>query len=535
MDSGACKGEGQRIENYTEAEAIVETIQRCLEDDAYEDKTMGVIALQGRAQADLIARLLLERLEPRVIEERNLRCGVPATFQGDERDVIFLSLVTAPNIPYRALTREPDKRRFNVALSRPRDQVWLFHSLKQHDLSPDCLRRNTLAFFERTGSFFTKSMGDDRDRLEREIRRRPRRRGEQPDPYGSWFEVDVALELLRRNYRVRPQYPVAGKRIDLVIEGAEARLAVECDGDEWHGPEMYDQDMARQRQLERVGWTFVRIRESAFRADGERALADVINACKELCIRPAGMVADTSQHPEPTESVQADAREAEVLEPREEEDNPDENRCRLGQAERQGQSPETDAAAVKVDDGMNPAGGPFSGYSFDLDFPDPRSAPTARVREAIGHIVQRDAPLTRASIYRLYLEGCRHFQRVGKTVRQAINQALGAMLRAGEILQADELGNGAPEGLVVRGPDDPPVRERPAGRRDLSEIPPSELYVVFDRLQQEGADCDGSSPEEALFRGVLSYYGFTRLTAVRRRHLLAVYRRWRSDSETSDG
>ena len=35
---------------------LVETIQRCVEDEEYDGKTMGVIALQGRAQADLIAR-----------------------------------------------------------------------------------------------------------------------------------------------------------------------------------------------------------------------------------------------------------------------------------------------------------------------------------------------------------------------------------------------------------------------------------------------------------------------------------------------
>lgn len=60
---------------------------------------------------------------------------------------------------------------------------------------------------------------------------RPRQIGTQPDPYESWFEVDVAIELLRRGYRIRPQYEVSGYRIDLVIEVTEQRVAVECDGD----------------------------------------------------------------------------------------------------------------------------------------------------------------------------------------------------------------------------------------------------------------------------------------------------------------
>ena len=34
-----------------------------------------------------------------------------------------------------------------------------------------------------------------------------------------------------------PQFEIAGYRIDLVVEGMQGRLAVECDGDAWHGAE----------------------------------------------------------------------------------------------------------------------------------------------------------------------------------------------------------------------------------------------------------------------------------------------------------
>ncbi len=289
---GACEGEGSRILNRAEAEALVETIVKLVDDKAYEGKTMGVIALQGHAQAQLIEHLLTQRLEPKVIEERRLRCGEPATFQGDERDVIFLSLVIAPNVHYRALTRLPDQRRFNVAMSRARDQVWLFYSIKPHDLAPDDLRRRLINFFENPQ--VTDPLFEDLDQLEREARK-PRRPGTQPEPYESWFEVDVALELLRRGYRVRPQVEVAGYRIDLVVEGLEARLAVECDGEEWHGPEQYEHDMARQRQLERAGWRFVRVRESEFYANRQRAMIAVVEACEELGIWPVNFIRET-QH-----------------------------------------------------------------------------------------------------------------------------------------------------------------------------------------------------------------------------------------------
>jgi very-short-patch-repair endonuclease len=497
---GACEGAGERIVNRAEAEALVETIVKLIDDEAYEGKTMGVIALQGHAQARLIERLLAQRLEPRVIEERRLRCGEPATFQGDERDVIFLSLVIAPNVRYRALTRLPDQRRFNVAMSRARDQVWLFHSIRPHDLSPDDLRGRLIRFFESPQAM--DPVVEDVDRLEREARK-PRRLGSQPDPYESWFEVDVALELLRRRYRVRPQVEVAGYRIDLVVEGLDARLAVECDGEEWHGPEQYEHDMARQRQLERAGWTFVRVRESDFYADRQRAMTAVVEACEELGIRPVDFVEETQDEGTGVPAADRVSSRAAL-----------EGTAGSGE-DVEGSAPEAEVSSVIV--------GPFTGYSKASGFPDPRDASTANVREILRQIIERDGPLARPSVYRLYVEGCPYLQRVGKTVRQALNRALGAMLRAGEIVQEDELGDGSPEGQVLRIAGAPAVKVRPAGRRDLLEIPPSELIAVLRR--QGSGPIRAGKDDETLFRAILEYYGFTRLTRSRRAYLTRVLKR----------
>ena len=101
---------------------------------------MGVISLQGEAQAKLIEHKLLERLEPEVIEERRLICGDAYAFQGDERHIIFLSMVAAPNERIGVLSVESARQRFNVAASRAQDQLWLFHSATLDVLSPSCMR-----------------------------------------------------------------------------------------------------------------------------------------------------------------------------------------------------------------------------------------------------------------------------------------------------------------------------------------------------------------------------------------------------------
>lgn len=67
----------------------------------------------------------------------------------------------------------------------------------------------------------------------------------------------VAFSRLR--YRTIPQVKAGAYRIDMVIEGAgDTRLAVELDGDDYHGPGRWEHDMYRQRVLERAGGVFRR-------------------------------------------------------------------------------------------------------------------------------------------------------------------------------------------------------------------------------------------------------------------------------------
>lgn len=276
---GYREGSNNRTINRPEAEAIVKRIVEMCSDSRYNGKSMGVVVLQGEAQAALIENLLLESLGAEEIERRRLVCGNPYSFQGDERDIMLLSLVAASNARIGPLTKAADERRFNVAASRAKDQMILFHSVSCDDLAVHDLRRRLLEFVEQTRPVSV--AGIEREELERRAAQDNRRVVSPPSPFESWFEVDVALELLRKNFTVSAQHEVAGKRIDLVVEGGQARLAVECDGDNWHGADRYEADMQRQRQLERCGWEFFRVRESAFYADKNAALQQLWFMLKE--------------------------------------------------------------------------------------------------------------------------------------------------------------------------------------------------------------------------------------------------------------
>lgn len=286
VSNGYRDGSNNRAINRPEAESLVKKIVELCADVRYENKSMGVIVLQGDAQARLIEDLLLKELGAEEMERRRLICGNPYSFQGDERDVMFLSMVAAKNERIGPLTKPADERRFNVAMSRARDQVWLFHSVQLEDLSEKDIRKRLLEFFLNPRHIHL--AGIDKNELERRARHDNRKIVPPPAPFDSWFEIDVALELLRRGFTITPQFEVAGKRIDLVVEGGHSRLAVECDGDHWHGLDRYEEDMRRQRQLERCGWEFFRIRESTFYAEKYAALRDLWLMLEERGIYPNG-------------------------------------------------------------------------------------------------------------------------------------------------------------------------------------------------------------------------------------------------------
>jgi very-short-patch-repair endonuclease len=87
-------------------------------------------------------------------------------------------------------------------------------------------------------------------------------------------------------YNVLPQHQAGAYYIDLVVVGSGRRLAIECEGEQFHGPEKLQEDLERQAILERLGWTFVNIRGSLFFRDEERALEPVFRRLQELSIAP---------------------------------------------------------------------------------------------------------------------------------------------------------------------------------------------------------------------------------------------------------
>jgi very-short-patch-repair endonuclease len=257
--------------NQAEARAVVTLIAAAIEQPQYRNKSIGVVSLLGEEQAGLVDEELRRRLAPVELQRRNVVCGNAAQFQGDERDVMFLTMVDAPQggpLPLRA--RDQFKQRYNVAASRARDQMWLIHSLDPgRDLKPDDLRYLLIQHVRNPGLLASEEA-------------KALARVESP------FEAEVVRRLVNAGFRVRTQVPVGAYRIDIVVQGQDRRLAIECDGERSHPRSALERDLGRQAVLERLGWRFYRIRGSRFFRDPEETMSSVFRSLEERGIPPLG-------------------------------------------------------------------------------------------------------------------------------------------------------------------------------------------------------------------------------------------------------
>lgn len=503
--NGYVKGHGHSLVNPPETEAVVSYIERALADLAFEGKTFGVVSLLGDTQARQIERAVLERIGPQEMERRQLVCGDAYAFQGDERHVMLLSLVSAPDSERRigTLTTEADRRRFNVAASRARDQMVLFHSATLNDLSPKCFRHQLLEYCLNPTVDAGPVHGLRPEDIARVAAMADRRTIRPPDPFESWFEVDVYLRLVAGGHRVVPQYEVAGYRIDLVVEGMASRVAVECDGDRWHGPEQYEADAGRQRVLERCGWTFCQIRGSAFAIDPDEALAPVWETLAALERSPEAPT--TSSQP-----LAFDARPTRVDSPTASGEDDEQGASGIGTSF----EPEESAVAPGDEAPLTPI------PAVRLDIATPyREWPQTRLMDAmeaslselvagIVSIIEHEGPMTVYRACRLYVKASGG-QRVGKLYRESLHNAVRRAVRDRRVLVLNERGTRDFDDHVVRVSGAPRILVRPLGPREFSEVAPSEVAAVIQELSRRSLGLD----DRVLFREVLSFYGTRRLTA----------------------
>ena len=189
------------------------------------------------------------------------------------------------------------RKRYNVAVSRARDQLWVVDSLDStSDLKPGDIRKMLIDY-----SLDPKASKETHTEIEKKA--------------DSPFEISIANVLADRGYHLVQQWKAGSYRLDIVAVCGKKKVAIECDGERWHsGEEKIREDMERQTILERLGWRFIRIRGSEFYKDSEKTIKRVISELTSYGITPEESAGTTSAEREIELLKRVKARANEILE-----------------------------------------------------------------------------------------------------------------------------------------------------------------------------------------------------------------------------
>jgi very-short-patch-repair endonuclease/DNA polymerase III delta prime subunit len=492
---GVYEGKGL---NIVEARRVVDAVVRHAKE--HPEVSLGVGTFNLRQQLAIQDELELRRrqdpsLEPFFSRERAEPFFVKnlENIQGDERDVIFLSVTYAKardgrlRYNFGPINGENGWRRLNVLTTRARRRMVVFSSMKGDEINPasatsrgPALLREFLLFAERGQlDSATATVAADAESL---------------------FEQQVMEELIRRGVQVQPQVGAAGYRIDMAVVDPDAPgrfiCGIECDGVSYHASETArDRDRLRQQVLEARGWHIHRLWSTDWFKDREGQIERLMRLIEVSRVQG-----------------RQDAAAREAAEEQRLRDEADREQQRIAQV--------ASASAPEAVDSAAPAQPPAPAPPSAEEIPAPQSvpyrmadtastfagtdilaAPQSLLLNALRVVVDAEAPLHLddatarvAAMWGLTRTGSRMESRIVQAVEAA--QAQGILARRGDFLYA-------PGGPVA-------VRSRREVRIPAERIAPEEYREAAVQVLRAAP---GGLPRKELTAQVRSMLGFSRTGA----------------------
>jgi len=437
--------------------------------------SLGVVALsdaQARAIEDAVEEARLQRpdLDPYFTAEdrldgffvKNLE-----TVQGDERDVIILSVGYGPDrdghvhMNFGPINRANGWRRLNVAVTRARYRVEVVSSLSGAQIREG--DNKSLNYF--------KSYLDYAERGPKVLAQRALDLHAAPE---SPFEESVLGFLLDQGYDVQPQVGVGAYRIDLAVRHPQQPgrfvLGIECDGAMYHSAKAArDRDRLREQVLRGLGWQLHRIWGTDWyrnRGDAQRRLIEAIDAA---LARPAQTAAvppeDGAAAPAPSSGPAVTMQDVDTTVKR--------------------------AWAARY---RKARFEPDSYYYLH----EPEVEP--ELREFFRKVLEVEAPVHREVLYRRAADEWGN-QRIGSRIRANLEAAVDTLLER----DPDVLLDG--DFLTLRGREVVPRSPGDGVQRGIAEVSPEERRRALLGVIEEAP---GISLDD-LLREVASFFGWQRL------------------------
>lgn len=244
--------------NMPEAEKIMEKVHEIILSEknlkGKKASSIGIIS-PFRGQVELIKKAAAQVLTEEIVKKHQIEIGTAHTFQGDEKDIILLSLTIAPNSHFQSLTFAQRPNLFNVAITRAKRELICYISRPVESLSSG-LMKSYLEYInsmkEKTASFI------------------------HEDNFNNDFECELTEALREYNLEVKPAYETAGFTVDLAVLKGDNAIAIECDG--FEAKEKTAKRLWKQFILERCGWKIIRISRREWHYSKQACLNKITSA-----------------------------------------------------------------------------------------------------------------------------------------------------------------------------------------------------------------------------------------------------------------
>ncbi len=247
--------------NVEEADAILKEIEKIAKAQAkktaHERSSIGVLS-PYRDQVNYLNRTLAAKLKSKTLQDHDIICGTAHTFQGDERDVMLISFCADPSSHRSTVTFLNNDNLFNVAVTRARRRQVIFTGLDPRNLPAEHLLREYLTYAA--------------DCLE----------PDDPAPdtdAGTTYSRALAYALRAHGgYTTWLDYPVAGLKINVVVQHGSQALAIAADGDPEASSAPEGGSLERvgaEAILERAGWRVYRLPYRRWQREREQSLSEI--------------------------------------------------------------------------------------------------------------------------------------------------------------------------------------------------------------------------------------------------------------------
>lgn len=250
------KTEGKREKgaNPVEALALLDKIQSIILSEVDLPnvlKTSIGILSPFRKQVDYIFDQLIETFKINEIKAHRIIVGTAFTFQGNERDIMFLSFSLDNDALGGSFNFLNRKDVFNVSITRARNVQYIYHSFNPARLKPD----STIANFFR---FYDKNLEDDLGRRTHDE-----------------FCLEVAAIFRQKGLKTWTNFNISGVSIDLLTQVENQFIGIDLIGFEGEMEDYYS--LERYKMIERGKIKLFPLPYPLWMGDRERCLDAIKN------------------------------------------------------------------------------------------------------------------------------------------------------------------------------------------------------------------------------------------------------------------